>query len=113
MSIDSHNEAKFQSNSLISNQSDHELAKSKKGVNKSNTRKRQLTNGSPSFLFNDCQSVKSATNSTSPTISPFTITIEINFIAWLLFLIALLFRIYLIGYPPNIVCVIIVALFKA
>lgn len=35
--------------------------------------------------------------------SPFTITLHIDLIAWTCFLIAFLFRIYLIDYPPNIV----------
>lgn len=37
--------------------------------------------------------------------SPFTINIQIDIVAWSCFLIAFLFRVYLIGYPPNIVYV--------
>ncbi|XP_053213817.1 protein O-mannosyltransferase 1-like [Panonychus citri] len=63
-----------------------------------------VTNGSsptPSSIINKSNNL--ITKESQSNANPFSFTIEINVVAWLLFFVALGFRLYLIGYPPNIV----------
>lgn len=81
----------------------HETGHQKNGINNSNSSNtaKLIDNQSKSNGI----STKSDTVNSNPNkiSSPFTITLHIDLIAWSCFLIAFILRIYLIGYPPNIV----------